>query len=119
MQLRLSKSPSLGLLLVVVTSAAPISREQSLLFQRFFAMKDKVYDEAGQVSAEDGIVHVDGPDGVDVHLTPDAALDISDQILNGALTARGQQSSREHEEARRAALHREMEEAASQRASKP
>ena len=52
--------------------------------------KDKIYDEPGKVSAEDGEVHLDGPDAVDVHLTVDAAEEISDRLLNGALKARGQ-----------------------------
>jgi len=52
--------------------------------------KDKIYDEPGNVSAEDGIVHLDGPDSVDVQLTIDAAEEISDRLLNGALKARGQ-----------------------------
>ncbi|MCY7281296.1 MAG: hypothetical protein LH610_10460 [Sphingomonas bacterium] len=51
---------------------------------------DEVYDEAGKVSAEDGIIHLDGPNSVDVRLTADAAEEISDQLLNGALKARGQ-----------------------------
>ena len=52
--------------------------------------RDKIYDEPGKVSAEDGIVHLDGPDAVDVQLTVDAAEEISDRLLNGALKARGQ-----------------------------
>ena len=52
--------------------------------------KDKTYDEPGNVSAEDGVVHLDGPDAVDVRLTVDAAEEISDRLLNGALKARGQ-----------------------------
>jgi hypothetical protein len=82
-------------------------------------MDEKVYDEGSEVTAEDGVVHVDGPDGVDVHLTPNAALEISDQIMTGALKARGQQPGREHEEARRAALKREIDEANLQRDLKP
>lgn len=50
----------------------------------------KIYDESGKVSAEDGVVHLDGPDSVDVKLTVDAAEEISDRLLNGALKARGQ-----------------------------
>ena len=52
--------------------------------------KNKIYDEPGKVSAEEGIVHLDGPDAVDVHLTIDAAEEISDRLLNAALEARGQ-----------------------------
>jgi len=52
--------------------------------------KEKIYDEPGTVSADEGIVHLDGPDAVDVRLTIDAAEEISDRLLNGALKARGQ-----------------------------
>ena len=33
----------------------------------------KLYDEATKVTAEDGEVILDGPDGVDVRVTPEAA----------------------------------------------
>ena len=49
-----------------------------------------IYNEPGKVSAEDGVVHLAGPDSVDVRLTADAAEEISDRLLNGALKARGQ-----------------------------
>ena len=52
--------------------------------------KEKIYDEPGDVTAEDGMVHLDGPDAVDVQLTVEAAEEISDRLLNGALKARGQ-----------------------------
>ena len=52
--------------------------------------KEKIYDQPGEVSVEDGIVHLDGPDAVDVRLTIDAAEEISDRLLNGAMKARGQ-----------------------------
>ena len=51
---------------------------------------EKIYDEPGTVSADDGVVHLDGPDAVDVRLTIDAAEEISDRLLNGAMKARGQ-----------------------------
>ena len=50
----------------------------------------KVYDEASKVVAEDGIVRVDGPDGVAVAMTPEAAADTSDHLLHGAARAAGQ-----------------------------
>jgi len=59
---------------------------------------DRIYDEASEVEAEDGEVLVDGPDGVAVSLTPDAAIETSDRLLDGAMTARGQQLA---DEARR------------------
>ena len=52
--------------------------------------KNVIYDEPGTVSAEDGVVHLDGPDSVDIHLTADAAEEISDRLLDAVLTARGQ-----------------------------
>jgi hypothetical protein len=56
---------------------------------------DRLYDEASKVEAEDGEVLVDGPDGVAVSLTPDAAAETSDRLLDGAMTARGQQVAEE------------------------
>ena len=53
-------------------------------------MDDKVYDEATKVDAEDGKVVLDGPDGVAVLMTPDAALETSDRLLLGATQAMGQ-----------------------------
>jgi hypothetical protein len=52
---------------------------------------NKTYDEASDITAEQGEVLVDGPDGVAVSLTPDAAIETSDRLLHGAMTARGQQ----------------------------
>lgn len=53
-------------------------------------MDDKVYDEATKVDAEDGKVVLDGPDGVALLMTPDAALETSDRLLDGATRAMGQ-----------------------------
>jgi sugar lactone lactonase YvrE len=54
-------------------------------------MTDKtVYDEASEVDAEDGTVVVNGPDAVDVRLTPDAAEETSERLNTGAMKARGQ-----------------------------
>ena len=51
---------------------------------------DKTYDEPSSVEAEDGDVVVDGPDGVAVSLTPEAAIETSDRLLEAGLTAQGQ-----------------------------
>lgn len=49
----------------------------------------KVYDTPSEVRVEEGNVAVDGPDGVDVLLTPDAALETSNRLLDGATEAHG------------------------------
>lgn len=53
-------------------------------------MNKKIYDEASQVSAEEGEVMMDGPDGVAVSLTPRAAVETSDRLLDAAVRAHGQ-----------------------------
>ena len=53
-------------------------------------MSEKTQDRPSEVNAEDGQVIVDGPDGVAVTLTPDAAIETSHRLLDGGLTAEGQ-----------------------------
>jgi hypothetical protein len=55
-------------------------------------MTDKsiVYDDASDVAAVDGAVQLDGPDAVDVAMTPDAAEETSDRLSSEAMKARGQ-----------------------------
>lgn len=54
-------------------------------------MTDKtIYQDPSDVDAEDGVVSVDGPDHVDVKLTPEAAAETSHRLLQGALKAQGQ-----------------------------
>jgi hypothetical protein len=55
-------------------------------------MDDKIYDQPSDVDAEDGKVVIDGPDGVAVLMTPNAALETSDRLLWGASKAQGQLS---------------------------
>lgn len=51
---------------------------------------DKVYDTPSEVKAtKEGLVAVDGPDGVDILMTPDAALETSDRLWEGATEAHG------------------------------
>lgn len=64
-------------------------------------MTNKTYDEASTVAAEDGNVYVDGPDGVAVALTPEAAADTSDRLLHAANTAQGQRIERRRREEER------------------
>lgn len=66
-------------------------------------MDEKVYDEPTKVEAEAGRVVLDGPDGVDVMMTPEAALETSDRLLSGASEARGQQIAEERRLGRRTA----------------
>ena len=58
-------------------------------------MDEKVYDEPTRVDAQDGTVVLDGPDGVAVSMTPDAALETSDRLLFGAAQAMGQRVQEE------------------------
>ena len=51
---------------------------------------DQVYDEPTDVKAEDGAVILNGPDGVGVRMTPAAAEETSERLLEGAMKARGQ-----------------------------
>jgi hypothetical protein len=50
----------------------------------------KLYDESTKVTAKDGEVILDGPDGVDVKVTPEAAEQTADELLEGSMMARGQ-----------------------------
>ena len=55
--------------------------------------KAELFDEATKVSAENGEVILDGPDGVDVKLTPEAARETSTRLWDGAAKAKGQRDS--------------------------
>jgi len=50
----------------------------------------ELYSKASDVSAKAGEVLVDGPDGVDVALTPEAAEETGDRLIDSALEAAGQ-----------------------------
>jgi len=51
---------------------------------------ERVYDEASEITAKDGAVTIKGPDAVDVRLTPEAAEETSNRMLEGSMKARGQ-----------------------------
>ena len=51
---------------------------------------DEIHDEPSEVDAKDGAVLVKGPNQVDVRLTPSAAEETSERLLQGAMKARGQ-----------------------------
>jgi hypothetical protein len=52
--------------------------------------ESELFDEATKVSAKDGQVILDGPDGVDVKLTPAAARETSNRLWDAAAKAKGQ-----------------------------
>jgi hypothetical protein len=62
---------------------------------------EKIYDTPSKVTAERGNVAVAGPDGVEVLLTPEAALETSDRLLDRATEAHGERVRRAQAEARR------------------
>ena len=53
-------------------------------------MRQGLYDEPSQVIAEDGEVHLDGPDGIAAAFTPDAAEEMARRLLTAAVEARRQ-----------------------------
>lgn len=61
----------------------------------------KVYDTPSEVKVDDGNVSVEGPDGVSVLLTPKAALETSDRLLEGATEAHGRRVREAQAEAER------------------
>jgi hypothetical protein len=54
---------------------------------RTIAVQEKVEKEAGEVTAQAGIVSVDGPDAVDVKLSVEAAEEMSIRLKAAALEA--------------------------------
>ena len=58
--------------------------------------KRQVYDEPSTVTAVDGAVELDGPDAVDVAMTPEAAEETSDRLAEHAAKAAGQRRLRNY-----------------------
>ena len=52
--------------------------------------EEEIYEDPSAVKAKDGMVQVDGPDSVDVTLTPEAAEETADRLIEQSLMARGQ-----------------------------
>lgn len=52
--------------------------------------KKPIFDDPSEVQAVDGTVEVEGPDQVDVAMTPDAAEETSERLLGQSFKARGQ-----------------------------
>lgn len=53
-------------------------------------MSKHIETEPSSVTAHDGVVDVVGPDGVDIAMTPSAAEETSQRLLEGAAKALGQ-----------------------------
>ena len=53
-------------------------------------MSKETFNKPSDVVAARGKVLVDGPDGVDVALTPEAALETGERLIDKAATAAGQ-----------------------------
>ena len=58
--------------------------------------KDQIHNEPSDVKAVDGNVEVEGPDAVEVALTPEAAEETSDRLLRQSFKARGQKRLKAH-----------------------
>ena len=52
--------------------------------------KHPLFDEASKVAAEKGEVVIDGPDGVAVSLTPEAAIETGERLQDSGVEAAGQ-----------------------------
>jgi hypothetical protein len=52
------------------------------------------HEKPSAVSAEEGDVLVDGPGGVAISLTPEAAIETSDRLLEAGVSAAGQRHER-------------------------
>ena len=63
-------------------------------------MENKPHEMPSDVTAEEGEVQVDGPDGVAISFTPDAALETSGRLFRGAAEARGQKGQSEESKKR-------------------
>lgn len=58
--------------------------------------KRGIYDDPSSVAAVDGAVELDGPDAVDVAMTPEAAEETSERLAEQAIKARGQRRLRNY-----------------------
>ena len=57
-------------------------------------MDKPTYDKPSDVTSEEGRVLVDGPDAVDVALTPEAALETGGRLIDEAAKAAGQECAK-------------------------
>jgi hypothetical protein len=61
-------------------------------------MAGRIHETPSDVAAEEGVVIVEGPDGVAVTLTPEAAEETSDRLFQESLNARGQRRDKKKEQ---------------------
>ena len=64
-------------------------------------MTEQAHDTPADVSATKGDVSVRGPGGIVYSMTPDAAAETSDRLLNGATQAQGQRLEQKRRDERR------------------
>ena len=55
----------------------------------------RTYSEPSEVAAKDGKVKLNGPDSVDVTMTPEAAEETAERMIDQAVMARGQRIMRQ------------------------
>jgi hypothetical protein len=63
---------------------------------RVMGKDTELFNEATKVTAQNGEVVLDGPDGVDVKLTPEAAEETGDSLLEESVRARDQRRMRDN-----------------------
>ncbi|HEY5723126.1 MAG TPA: hypothetical protein VIT45_12465 [Allosphingosinicella sp.] len=74
-------------------------------------MARQSFDTPSEVTADRGEVLVDGPGKVEIAFTPAAAAETSQRLLDGAMTAQGQQVEKGWEAERQIRLRRDPKEA--------
>ena len=58
--------------------------------------KREIYSDPSRVSAVDGAVEVDGPDAVNIAMTPEAAEETSERLADQSIMARGQRRLKDY-----------------------
>jgi hypothetical protein len=67
-----------------------VELDKSVFASTGMSSEPELFDEATKVTAKGGEVILDGPDGVDVKLTPEAARETSNRLWDAAAKAKGQ-----------------------------
>jgi hypothetical protein len=74
--------------------ATPATNRPPDGFRGMSKPKSSIFEQPSDVDAVDGAVRLDGPDAVNVALTPEAAEETSERLLAEAVRARGQRRLR-------------------------